>query len=337
MYSDRHIRKLFILMILIFFAVLALSFVSGRYAIDTFTLFKVLLSKAVPIKPTWSSQTETVLFKVRLPRVTMACLIGAGLSCAGAAYQGIFHNPMVSPDVLGASAGAGFGAALGIFFGFDYRGITLSAFTFGISAVLLVCMIASRVRKDQVLGMVLTGIMIGSLCSSATSFIKLVCDPSNVLPAITYWLMGSLASIRIQDVRFAAPLIIIGIIPILLLRWRINVLTIGDDEAKTMGINIRQLRICIVLSSTLIVAASVSVSGMIGWVGLVIPHFARILTGSDYRRLLPASILLGSTFLLIVDYFARTITTSEIPIGILTSFVGVPFFLYLILKEGNRI
>lgn len=309
----------------------------GRYAVDPLTVVKILLSKLLPIPAAWPSQAETVILNIRFPRVVMGCIIGAGLSCAGCAYQGIFQNPMASPDVLGASNGAGLGAAFGLLVKMSYEGISLCAFIVGLCAVGVVMLISSRVRGNQTLGLILSGIMVGSLASAGISFIKLVADPSNTLPAITYWLMGSLASIRNQDMLFAAPLILIGILPILLFRWKISVLTMGDEEAVSMGINVSRLRFGVVLSATLITAACVSVSGMIGWVGLVIPHFARMLVGSDFRRSLPASLMIGGSFMLIVDNFARLLATSEIPIGILTAFVGAPFFLYLILKEGNRL
>ena len=313
------------------------SFMLGRYPIEPWTLIRVLASRVIPVTPVWPSQVETVLFNVRLPRVLMAALIGAGLSAAGAAYQGIFKNPMVSPDVLGASSGAGFGAALGLFLSFSYQGVSFLAFVLGLSAVGAVCLISSRVKYNQTLGLVLAGMMISSLFTAAVSFLKLVADPNNTLPVITYWLMGSLASIRPKDLAFAAPWIIGGIIPIYLLRWKINVLTLGEEEARCIGVNTSAVRLAVVLCATLITSAAVSVSGLIGWVGLVIPHFARMLVGSDYRKMLPASLLLGASFLLVVDNFARLLATSEIPIGILTAFVGAPFFLWLILREGNKL
>ena len=313
------------------------SFMLGRYPIEPWTLIRVLASRVIPVTPDWPSQVETVLFNVRLPRVLMAALIGAGLSAAGAAYQGIFKNPMVSPDVLGASSGAGFGAALGLFLSFSYQGVSFLAFVLGLSAVGAVCLISSRVKYNQTLGLVLAGMMISSLFTAAVSFLKLVADPNNTLPVITYWLMGSLASIRPKDLAFAAPWIIGGIIPIYLLRWKIHVLTLGEEEARCIGVNTSAVRLAVVLCATLITSAAVSVSGLIGWVGLVIPHFARMLVGSDYRKMLPASLLLGASFLLVVDNFARLLATSEIPIGILTAFVGAPFFLWLILREGNKL
>ena len=308
----------------------------GKYPIDPITLMKVLLSRVVDIPHDWTSRTETVIFNVRLPRVLMGAIIGGGLAGAGAVYQGIFQNPMVSPDILGASNGAAFGAALGLFYGIGYRQVSLSAFLFGLIAVSVVCMIGQKMKFNMILGFILAGIMVGSIFSAGVSFLKLVADPTNILPAITYWLMGSLASMRVQDAIFAGPVIILGMIPLMLWRWKINVLTMGDEEARTMGVNARTVRVGIIGCATLITASAVSVSGLIGWVGLVIPHFARMIVGNDYRVMLPASVLLGSSFLLIVDNVARMLSTREIPIGILTAFVGAPFFLYLILKEGQR-
>lgn len=325
----------FFILILVYVAVILLSFLLGRYPLYPNQLISILLSTIFPVPHTWTPEMATILFQVRLPRVVMACLIGSGLSCAGAAFQGVFRNPMVSPDVLGASQGAGFGASLSIFLSFGYFGISLCSFIFGMLSVTLVYLIGRHVKRNPTLGLVLAGIMIGSLFSASTSFIKLMADPNNVLPAITYWLMGSLASIRISDLMFAGPLILIGILPVFVLRWKLNVLTMGEEEAQALGIRTGRVRILLIVCSTLITAACVSVSGMVGWVGLVIPHFARLLVGCDYRRLLPAAVLMGGSFLLAVDDVARLISTSELPIGILTAFIGAPFFLYLILRKAD--
>ena len=244
---------------------------------------------------------------------------------------------MVSPSVLGASAGAAFGAALGLFFSMNYGEITVLAFLFGIGAVLLVCLIGSRVRQNQTLGLVLSGMMVGSLFSSAVSFLKLVADTNNTLPAITYWLMGSLSGTRMRDLVFAAPLLIVGMAVVYLMRWKINVLTLGEEEAKCIGVDTKRVRWIVVGAATLITAAAVSVSGLIGWVGLVIPHLARMLVGNDYRKMVPASLLLGASYMMVVDNVSRLLLAKEIPIGILTAFIGAPFFLYLILKEGNSL
>ncbi|MDD4798866.1 MAG: iron ABC transporter permease, partial [Clostridia bacterium] len=269
-------------------------------------------------------------------RIIAAALIGCALSTAGGIYQGMFKNPMVSPDILGSSAGAGFGAALGILCSFGYYGISFSAFVFGLIAVVLAVLAASKFRSNVALGLVLAGIMTGSLFQACTSFIKLVADPTDELPAITYWLMGSLASIRLPDLKMLLPVMLVGLIPLFFLRWRLNVITLSEEEARSLGVNTKRIRVLVILCATLVTAASVAVSGMIGWVGLVIPHFARKMVGCDYKVLLPATMLIGGSFLMVVDNVARTLTTSEVPIGILTAFIGAPFFLYLILQGGKK-
>lgn len=333
----RRIRVRFICLTLVFVVTFFISFLLGRYPITPVEVLQSILSKIVPSSFDIASKTETVLFQIRLPRVLMAVLIGAGLSCAGASYQGIFKNPMVSPDVVSASSGAGFGAALGLFLSFDYHAVSVCALFFGLVAVGVVYAISRKVRFNPTLGLVLAGMMVSSLFTSSVSFLKLIADPLNTLPSITYWLMGSLASIRPEDVSFAALFIIFGMLTLFVLRWQINILTLGEEEARCIGVRTNIVRLLVIFSATLITAAAVSVSGMIGWVGLIIPHIARILVGSDYRRLLPACVLLGGSFLLIVDNFARLLATSEIPIGILTAFVGAPFFLYLMVREGKHL
>lgn len=326
---------------LVFFAVLFAvcfvgSFAVGQYPVSVRDILQILWSKAAGNPGDINMQAEIVIINVRLPRVLAAALIGASLSAAGICYQGMFQNPMVSPDVLGASQGAGFGAALGILMGWSYSAVTAGSFVTGLLAVILVQLVARFVRQNPVLGLVLGGIMIGSLFSSGISFVKLAADPDNTLPAITYWLMGSLASITMKDVKFAAIPILIGFVPILLLSWKMNILTLGEEEARAIGVNTGRIRLFITIGATLVTAASVSISGMIGWVGLVIPHFVRMMIGCDYRKALPASMLLGASFLMVVDNFARTLASSEVPLGILTSFVGAPFFLYLMIREGKR-
>ena len=283
----------------------------------------------------WTKPMETLMLNVRLPRILLACLVGACLSAAGAAYQGIFQNPMASPDILGASKGAGFGAALGIWLGLGSRMVSISAFVFALGAVALVWLIGRNAHGKQVLALVLAGIMISSLFDAGTSFIKLVADPTDQLPAITYWMMGSLSSARMSDVAFALIPMLLGMVCLLLLRWHINVLTLGDDEARTMGINAKAVRLAVALAATLITAAAVAVSGVIGWVGLVVPHLARKLVGNNYRHLMPCSMLLGALFLLVVDNLSRNLLATEIPLGILTAIVGAPFFIYLIMRGGE--
>lgn len=324
------------LLALLFIIAFLLSFSVGRFPIKPLMLVRILFSHILPIERDWSEMMESVVFNIRLPRLLAASLIGAGLSLSGLVYQIIFRNPMVSPDVLGTSTGAGFGAALGLFFGFSSLGVSFLAFLTGLAAVFLVWQVGRAVPSNQVLGLILGGIMISSLFQSATSFIKLVADPENQLPAITYFLMGSLAGVGEEELRILAPPVLIAFIPLLALSWQLNLLSLSEEEALSLGVNTRLLRGIAVVASSLMTASAVAVSGVIGWVGLVIPHITRFMTGPDARRSVPCSMLLGASFLILVDTVSRTLTTSEVPIGILTSFLGAPFFLYLILKEGRK-
>lgn len=324
---------------LIFTALLGLflaSFCFGRYLVPLGEVIKILLSQlGINLDKTWTDTMETVVLNIRMPRILLACLVGCCLSTAGCAYQGVFQNPMAAPDILGASSGAAFGAALAILLGLESLFVTLFAFIFGMITVFVVYIIGLRAPGKKIVNLILAGIMISSLFTAATSYIKLVADPSDQLPAITYWLMGSLSGSRMTDIAFAAIPMAIGLVPLFLLRWRINILTLGDDEARAIGINAGRLRLLVIVFSTLITAASVAVSGMIGWVGLIIPHLCRKLMGNDNRYLVPASMLLGALFLLIVDNISRNLTLTEIPIGILTAFIGAPFFIYLIMRKGT--
>ena len=321
---------------ILFVAVFVVSFAVGRFPISPGELLRVFVGKLTNAQQTWSNEVELVIFKIRMPRILAGAMIGAGLSVAGAAYQGLFRNPLVSPDVLGASAGAGFGASLAILMGMNYAIVSASAFVFGICAVGTAYLISTRARRNTTLGMVLAGIMISSLFNSGTSFVKLIADPTNILPSITFWLMGSIAGVREDRLILAAVPIVGGMLILFFFRWKLNILTMGEDEARSMGVNTRVMRILVVAAATMITSACVAISGLIGWVGLVIPHFARMIVGYDYRVMLPVSMLMGASFMMLVDILARSIATAEIPLGILTALVGAPFFLYLILDRGNR-
>jgi iron complex transport system permease protein len=311
------------------------SFFLGKYAIAPRELFGIIGAQFINIEPFWEEKQEWVFWTIRLPRVLLACLVGAALSEAGVIYQGVFENPMASPDFLGASSGATFGAALAILQGRSAWMITMYAFGFSLLTIVIVYAIGRKTRGMRTIGLVLAGLMVNALFSAGTSFIKLVADQTNQLPEITYWIMGSLTSADQENMTFAFAMILIGTVPLLLLRWRINILTIGEAEASAMGIHIGALRFVTLVCATLLTAASVSVSGMIGWVGLVVPHLARKIIGNNYKFLLPATILLGAFFLLVVDGISRNLLATEIPIGILTAFVGAPFFIYLITKGGE--
>ncbi len=332
--TGRSYKNRLVVLIIAFLVVFFGSFMVGQYAIMPDELIRIICSRFMDIPQTWPDAAENVVFQIRLPRVCAAALIGASLSVAGVSYQGMFQNPMVSPGVLGASSGAGCGAAIAIVLGLSYYSISTMAFIFGLGAVFLAYGISRVSRINPVLAMILAGMLISSLFSSITSFIKLIADTDSQLPAITYWLMGSLVSIEPRDVEFAIIPILIGMVPLVLLRWRINLLTVGEEEALSMGIDTSKLRFLVIVCATLLTSISVAISGVIGWIGLVIPHFCRMIYGYDYRRLIPTNMLFGATFLMVVDNVARLATTAEIPIGILTSFIGAPIFVYLILTGG---
>ncbi|MFT3952544.1 MAG: iron ABC transporter permease [Oscillospiraceae bacterium] len=277
-----------------------------------------------------------VLTAVRLPRILCAVLIGAALSAAGTAFQGIFRNPMVSPDLLGASAGAGFGAALGFLLGLSGAAVWALSFIGGIAAVGVTCLIGGAVLKsadDGKMTFMLCGIITGSLFQALISLVKYAADPFDTMPSISFWLMGGLTYITARGVLPLALPVIIGLIPLLLIRWRINILSLSRDEAQSMGLRTGLFKAVIILSATLMTAACVAAGGMIGWIGLVIPHIARMIAGADYRRLLPCAVLLGAIFMLAVDDIARCAFAQELPIGILTAIIGAPIFIRLLAAQ----
>ena len=277
-----------------------------------------------------TSNAHAIVFQVRGPRILSSLVVGAALAAAGTAYQGMFRNPLVSPDILGVSTGAALGAVLGIFLSANVFLVQALAFGGGLAAVGLVYAIGSRMRgHDPLLALVLTGVVIGTLLGSAIALLKYLADPYNQLPAITYWLLGSLASITPRDLAVAAPLALLGLAPMLLMRWRMNLLALPDDEARALGVDTTWLRTVVVAAATLMTASAVAVSGVIGWIGLLIPHAARLLVGPDFGRLLPLAMLLGAGFLLAVDTLCRTLVAIEIPPGVLTALIGTPFFLWL--------
>jgi iron complex transport system permease protein len=306
------------------------SFYIGRYPISPSDLFRYVF---------WGEADDpnlvTVLTQIRFPRIIAAIAAGGALSIAGAAYQGMFRNPMVSPDILGVTAGSGLGAALAILLSLPVIGVQIFSFIGGLSSVLLAVSISKSIGKghDVILVLVLSGMVISSLCGAMLSLVKYMADPDDKLPAITYWLMGSLSAIRTENLFTVVPLVAVGVIPLILVSWKLNVLSFGEDEARSLGIQTNVLRAIVIVAASLITATIVSVSGIIGWVGLLVPHVTRMITGPNHRILLPASFLFGAIFLLIVDNVARSLTSAEIPIGILTSVIGAPFFLFFLKKS----
>ena len=314
--------------ILLFFG----SFMIGRYPVSPKDVILAIVSVFVPITTNLDSTIYTVVWDIRLPRIIAAMIVGAALSISGASFQGTFQNPLVSPDILGVSSGAGFGAAIAILFSFSVVMIQTTAFLFGLIAVILTYSLSKRLRGNTILVMVLGGIAIAALFSAFISCIKYVADPDSKLPEIVYWLMGSLSAVNSNSVLMIIGPVLIGFTALLLIGWRINVLSMGDDEARALGVNTEKMRLLVIFCCTLLTASAVSISGIIGWVGLVVPHAARMIVGPDHRKLLPASISLGATFLLLVDDMCRTVTSIEIPLGILTAIIGAPVFIYLLQK-----
>lgn len=308
----------------------------GRFPISVHTMLRVLLSRVFPVQVNWPSTVETVVFNIRLPRVVLAMCIGAGLSASGAAFQGMFQNPLVSPDILGVTSGAGFGAALGILLGRNTAMIQTSAFVFGLVAVAMSYLIARVYKTTPTLMLVLAGVVVGAIFSALISLVKYVADPQQKLPAIVFWLMGSLAAVSEKDVLTSAPPILAGIIGLLAIRWRINVMSMGDEEARSLGARTEITKAIIIVCATVTNAAAVSVCGIIGWIGLVIPHVGRMLVGPDHKVLLPASIALGAAYLVLIDDVARTLTSAEIPLGVLTALLGAPFFALLLRRTKGE-
>jgi iron complex transport system permease protein len=310
---------------------LLLAFMVGRYPIGLGDLLGVIAAKLAGGSPGVPAAVENVILQVRGPRVLAAALVGAALAVAGTAFQGLFRNPLVSPDILGASSGAALGAVIGIFFSFGVFAIQVFAFVGGLIAVAAVYLIGSAVRaRDPILVLVLTGVVVGALLGAGVGLVKYLADPYNQLPAMTFWLLGSLAATGVADLVPLFGPVALGTLVLLALRWRLNVMSLPDEEARALGLATGPLRIVIVAAATLVTSASVATAGIIGWVGLVVPHIARSLVGPDFGRLIPTAALLGGGFLLVIDTLARTVAAIEIPLGILTAVVGTPFFIWLL-------
>jgi iron complex transport system permease protein len=310
---------------------LLLAFTVGRYPIGLADLLRVVFGKLTGHPADVPSAVENVIWQVRGPRVLAAAMVGAALAVAGTAFQGLFRNPLVSPDLLGASSGAALGAVLGIYFSLGVFAIQGFAFIGGLVAVAAVYLIGSAVRtRDPILVLVLTGVVIGSLLGAGVGLVKYLADPYNQLPAMTFWLLGSLAATGVADLVPPFGPVGLGTLVLFALRWRMNVMSLPDEEARALGVPTGPLRIVIVAAATLVTSASVATAGIIGWVGLVVPHIARTLVGPDFAKLIPAAALLGGGFLLVIDTLARTMAPIEIPLGILTALVGTPFFIWLL-------
>jgi iron complex transport system permease protein len=308
----------------------------GPYRIPPIAVLRAVLGW--PFGDSGEGAIDTVLFNIRLPRVAAAGFVGAALAAAGAAYQNLFRNPLVSPDILGVSTGAGLGAVIGILLGLPVLLIQVLGFAGGLLTVMIVAALARSLRGGgDILVLVLAGIVVGALAGAAISLVKVLADPYDQLPAITFWLLGSLAGVKANDVAATAPVVLLGLAPLVLLRWRIGVLSLGDDEARALGVEVGRLRLIVIAAATLITASVVAISGVIGWVGLMVPHMARLLVGPRFDRLLPATILLGAVFVISVDTLARSAARIEIPLGVLTAVIGGPAFVWLLARNRRKL
>ncbi len=311
------------------------SLLIGRYPLDATTVFVVILNKLGFGSYSIEEMAASIVWDIRLPRALLGVLVGASLAVSGAAFQGVFRNPLVSSSILGVSSGAGFGAALAILLFNQTIMIYLFAFGFGILAVVLRYFIGKTYNTTPTVMLVLGGTIVSSVFSALISLVKYMADPYDQLPKITFWLMGSLASASYKDIMIAGIPMVLGIIGLISIRWRINILSMGDKEARALGVNLGLLKGILIVSATLATAGAVCVSGVIGWVGLIIPHISRMLVGNDNRLLIPTSISIGACYLVMVDNISRSLTGSEIPLGILTAIIGAPFFVYLLKRKAG--
>lgn len=326
-------KRIAILLIVVPFitAIICLGF--GRYSITVRETIEVLLNGLKGNVD--EGMTYSVIFNVRLPRIFLAMLVGSGLACAGAAFQGLFTNPMATPDTLGVARGASFGAVLAMMFDANLIVIQLMALVFGLLACYITYNISKLKGKSSIVMIVLGGMVVSSLFQAFVSLAKYLADPQDKLPSITYWLMGSMSAASYHTLLLGGPFIIIGIVLIFALRWRLNILSLNEEEAKSMGINLKFMRILVIIAASLITSACVSMCGQVGWIGLLIPHIARMIMGSNNKTVIPVSISMGAVFMLIIDTFARSATSAEIPLSILTAIIGAPFFISLLRKTGG--
>lgn len=319
--------------VVIILAIISLG--TGRFAVDAQTTLAILASPFTHAQPTWTDNEYNVIMTIRLPRVCAAFLVGAALALSGAAYQGVFQNPLVSPDILGVSYGACVGAALSILLYLDTWQVQIFAFLGGLLTVFVTVSIPKLMRRQSNIVMVLSGVIVGGFMSSVLGLMKYVADPETQLADITYWQLGSIAKANFDVLSYTAPLMAVAAIVLIAMRWRMNIISLGEDEAKSLGVDVRKERNVIIVAATVLTASAVSIAGTIGWVGLIIPHVTRRIVGSDNKRLIPTVILVAAAFMILVDLFARNISGFEIPLGVLTGLIGAPMFGYILVKQRN--
>lgn len=311
------------------------SFLIGRFPVAPDMVTAILVSKVLPLKQVWNDTMATVVFNIRLPRIAAALLVGSALAVSGAAYQNLFRNPLVSPAILGASWGAAFGAVLGMILHLSWMWVEALAFVFGLMAVFCAITVSSFFGNKSTISLVLAGIVVSAFFQALVSALKYLADPMNSLPEISFWLMGGLSKVTNQDVMLSLIPIVVPIVVLYFLRWQINVLSVGEEEAHTLGINVSSIRITVLVCATMLAAAATSMGGIIQWVGLLIPHMARMLFGANFAVVLPTSIIMGGTYLLMMDNLSRSIASLEIQVGILTALIGAPFFVFLLARANK--
>lgn len=329
-----------VLMVILIIGLLLAAIVSlcmGQYEVSVSDVVSIVLSNVLPVGGNWTDTMYRVVMYSRFPRIVAAIAVGGALSLAGAAYQGAFRNPLVSPDLLGVSHGACVGAAISIIWGLGYIGNVILAFIGGLLAVAITVLFPSLINKKSTIALVLSGVIVGGFFSSILGLLKYIADPDTELAEITYWQLGSLAKIKNESLYVILPIMVISGLIIYLLRWRINVISLGDNESKALGINLQKERGIIILCSTMLTASAICISGTIGWIGLTIPHLARLLVGQDNTKVIPVSAVISAIFLIIVDTAARNLTGAEIPLSIITGFIGTPFFAFVLVRQKNNI
>lgn len=330
-------RLVFPLLIIGLLVIIGISLSIGRFTVPFDQTVRILGSQILPLETTWTNGMENVIINVRLPRVIAGLIVGAALAASGATYQGIFKNPLVSPDLLGVSAGACAGASIAIVMHGGTLATQLMALGFGLLAVFLTTRLPKIFRNESTLMLILAGVVVGGFMNAVFGLMKYVADPEEELASIVYWTMGSFANVRPSILIALCPVMLLSLVALLLLRWRINLLSLGDAEASSLGVNVTALRGTCIFFATLLTASAVCLSGTIGWVGLITPHFARLLVGEDNRKVLPAAILIGAAMMTLVDWLARNLTGSEIPLSILTGIVGAPLFIMLLIAQKRKI
>lgn len=317
----------------IVFALIALCsgrmFMSVKEVVDT--LMMVVNGKGE------EAEFYSIIMNIRLPRIIMAIIVGMGLSLAGSTFQSLFSNPLATPDILGVTSGTCVGAILAILLGRSILEVQLIALVFGLAAVWITMKVAGSDTERSIVFLVLSGVIISSLFNAVGSLLKYTADPTSKLPEITYWLMGSFASASYTKILIGSPLILIGVAVIYLLRWKLNILSLSEDEAKASGMDIRKIRLAFILASTLITASSVSMCGQVGWIGLLVPHLSRMLVGSNNRYVIPISMSIGAAFMIAIDTMSRSISVIELPLSILTAIVGAPIFISLLRRNRKNL